>query len=1292
MSLLYDSKTLIQQLRAKYLENVKDVVGERVIGFKNSGLNEKKLFESMENIVEYENDMPLFIKEYDSFLSLKDLNITDKCNSGNISHYKKHNTEKLTNSKCLQSNRSLFPLSAKIVSSIDESDSDSSQLLNINEPHLSKVKFKPKSADVVRRNSKDGLGSMINDHCLILSHRNKDKDNDFNVNSKEPKDDGLVVSYSNEVLNKSLESICGNELSSVLSDTETNDMDAYMNNTTSNEIVPNFFRKKCSSDVVSLKNPSLLSILIKTGKVQVNPLADIYASFSGKGDLNPLKLKIYRPSGKCPKKPIFVVIKRIATVADAIGFSLYCFIEQKLEPKLTNEELNPNMWTLRIVEENGELDNDFPALDRIRFLSKFGFDEFALVEATPEQFLENERLTPFSFKINTDHFNSQEKDNSLNDPSVVSSSSSKEKTIPKTSESFIRLKILLYPRTRSLQNPMLYVTNETYIGNILDEICKMNNLDQTKFVLRTAETNAPLSNDCRVYDLKNQYELELIERCYFIIPKFERSSNIECTESRNETSGLDKIPRNRNLVVLDKSINSSYQKYIVWRRQSMSFMGRHERVLIIDGDYIYIMPMEQKTFFDTPKTLSIHASTIVSCRQTDKLLTFNFTVMKSKELKRYDFEASSIADASSIVAKINSLINSFTFITLYNYFLFFLEIGSKLSSNIKFRFHYVCVMQRSKRSIKNSIMAEEETIVHHQFPVPHTIITRGSTRSICLQDWTVTSTKGSILTSEEIQQFSSQLMIPIPEMTFGKNQIIMKHSSGWKMTFSAYDALEKVDKMGKGVIQVSYADEWMKKREKSCKNIGRSKYYDWTFTTTYQGTVGYENNGNVANKTAISMGGIEENKTEEKTIEEMENSCCVNSTSIPSFAPSNETIPIDKLKRQDPILFFEEILLYEDELSDNGLTILSVKLRIMPERLLLLQRFFMRLDNVIFRIRDTRVYIEFATGKVLREYVEKEGEYQEVLKVRVNFKYFKYCISNEEMNIILLEVNVFYSIFYTFDLVCAQTIVFVYMNIGIELNSFNEILLHNGYFFTFTEFYKDTQRIPRKGLKSMPSMFSTLSSIHHDRKDMDFQLGFFKKIALWIAPAMGWYRPRSVSIRRTRELYMYCAKKGLQDENCNSWYSKHLLPPSFQTWFHITMLHVWMLMVRIRALPKKITKMYQQEFINHFFEDCEYRMRNDYKIRSERIISLYMKDLLMQFHGSVFAYDEGLYRGDSVLALALWRNLYAGKTDINLSLLAASVLYVRNTLFELDNISDDDIQEAKIHFLEISDTFELKNW
>ena len=119
------------------------------------------------------------------------------------------------------------------------------------------------------------------------------------------------------------------------------------------------------------------------------------------------------------------------------------------------------------------------------------------------------------------------------------------------------------------------------------------------------------------------------------------------------------------------------------------------------------------------------------------------------------------------------------------------------------------------------------------------------------------------------------------------------------------------------------------------------KPFDWSYTTDYKGTL---------------------------------------RTDSPPFEPSEKPIPLDLLKRPDPILFFDEVMLYEDELADNGIAMLSCKVRVMPARMLLLSRFFMRLDNVILRIRDTRIYIDFGTGEVIREYVAREDEFENVRK------------------------------------------------------------------------------------------------------------------------------------------------------------------------------------------------------------------------------------------------------------------------------------------------------------------------
>lgn len=90
---------------------------------------------------------------------------------------------------------------------------------------------------------------------------------------------------------------------------------------------------------------------------------------------------------------------------------------------------------------------------------------------------------------------------------------------------------------------------------------------------------------------------------------------------------------------------------------------------------------------------------------------------------------------------------------------------------------------------------------------------------------------------------------------------------------------------------------------------------------------------------------------------------------------------MDLLKRQDPILFFDDVMLYEDEMADNGITLLSCKIRVMPQRLLLLCRFFMRLDNVLVRLRDTRIYADFGKRLIIREYQAKEEKYETLRQV-----------------------------------------------------------------------------------------------------------------------------------------------------------------------------------------------------------------------------------------------------------------------------------------------------------------------
>ncbi|EER36474.1 TipA protein [Histoplasma capsulatum var. duboisii H88] len=213
--------------------------------------------------------------------------------------------------------------------------------------------------------------------------------------------------------------------------------------------------------------------------------------------------------------------------------------------------------------------------------------------------------------------------------------------------------------------------------------------------------------------------------------------------------------------------------------------------------------------------------------------------------------------------------------------------------------------------------------------------------SITRHGFKITTQKLPILKAGPIDEMTTKLGIAPPEMIFGDNHATIEHQpSGWKMDFNAFDALDRVDKTGETMLKVAYSKEWQQSRENTHEGIKEVvKPFDWSYSTDYKGTL---------------------------------------SPGSKPFESSSSPIPIELLKRPDPILFFDEVMLYEDELADNGIAMLSCKIRVMPSRLLLLSRFFMRLDNVLVRLRDTRIYVDFETREVIREYQAKEEEYDTV--------------------------------------------------------------------------------------------------------------------------------------------------------------------------------------------------------------------------------------------------------------------------------------------------------------------------
>lgn len=139
---------------------------------------------------------------------------------------------------------------------------------------------------------------------------------------------------------------------------------------------------------------------------------------------------------------------------------------------------------------------------------------------------------------------------------------------------------------------------------------------------------------------------------------------------------------------------------------------------------------------------------------------------------------------------------------------------------------------------------------------------------------------------------------------------------------------------------------------------------------------------------------------------------------------------------------------------------------------------------------------------------------------------------------------------------------------------------------------------------------------------------------------LGYNFVRSKAIRVTGDLYDRAAMRAQAE--AHFWYKECALPASFQTWFQLTNLHVFLLLSRFRALPAAEARTYSQELINHFFIDTESRMRERFGVQTSRLVKGYMRDLHQQHRGSMVAYEEGLATDDVRLSAAVWRNVWGG--------------------------------------------------
>ena len=246
--------------------------------------------------------------------------------------------------------------------------------------------------------------------------------------------------------------------------------------------------------------------------------------------------------------------------------------------------------------------------------------------------------------------------------------------------------------------------------------------------------------------------------------------------------------------------------------------------------------------------------------------------------------------------------------------------------------------------------------------VPFRLAPNGS--GIDIGSWSIACHSGTISHSAAIDAFFDETQIKAPEMVYLDNHITFTHTpTGASLSFNARDALKgcrlpspsspspsaspSSSQSVPASIQVTHAKLWTGKyHDVDVQTL--NLHYDWTYTTRYAGTV-----------------------------------CPPPPPHSLSSSPHASPIPMALLSRADPILFYAALPLYEDELHDNGVASVSLKLRVMERCWFALQTFWLRVDDVCVKVYETRAYCEDVHGddvRVVREFTAREETFESLIK------------------------------------------------------------------------------------------------------------------------------------------------------------------------------------------------------------------------------------------------------------------------------------------------------------------------
>ncbi|KAJ7255218.1 stress-activated map kinase interacting protein 1-domain-containing protein [Mycena rebaudengoi] len=452
----------------------------------------------------------------------------------------------------------------------------------------------------------------------------------------------------------------------------------------------NFMRKKVAPLPNRPQRSALTELLVSSGE-STNPFAELYAAVSGRGEGASVNVPVYFPAARAPKgQAMELNVRRDATVEEVIGFALWTYCEEGWLPKLdeglenADEEkratrLSAVGWIMRIAEDDGEVDDDFPPPDRIGKVAKFNAEAYAVLEATPAQVQQNQ-LIESKIQRHPSRVAAKKPVEKLSATTLavagsalpgsgifgsalggsVPFSTSLGPTSGHGPQIFLRIKVEDTPDTVHIATT-IPVSAGMYMQEVLERVCAKTKLDHPQdyaLLLANDSTRILIPLDRTVASLQGKRELVLIRRT-MIDDTVVRGTGKTTDPNASILKRMSDTPEVKYSSAIDYA--NVYKQYTIYRKMPM-LVAKQERTLAFDGLYIHILPTANKAtkaVFDSGKHVSYHIRSIGDCQQSAKNSSiFKLVLGRSGGNKRYDYEAESAKHASEIVSTILSLKSS----------------------------------------------------------------------------------------------------------------------------------------------------------------------------------------------------------------------------------------------------------------------------------------------------------------------------------------------------------------------------------------------------------------------------------------------------------------------------------------------------------------------------------------------------------------------------------------------------------------------------------------------------------